>query len=554
MPPLTRRCRITGESFVVEDDDLAFYEKMGVPIPTVAPMERTRQMLATANHKNLFQRTCAATGKKIVTYYPPESPVPIYDIAYWWSDKWDQFANGREFDFSRPFFEQFAELMLTAPRPSMHRGFEFDLNSDYTNYAGHNKNCYFIFDSDHSQDCYYSFSINSCIDCGDCFRVESSELCYECVNCGSCYGSKYLQNCQNCSDSWFLKNCIGCAECCFCVNLKNKRYCFENRQLSEQEYRRIISGLGLSRRSKIKALEQRFSEYSSRFPLRATEGTFNEDSTGDYLSNCKNARYCFDSRKLWDCKYFVQAFEEARDCMDCVEIGGETELCYYSSYSGTPAYFVRFSSHSYPHAQHQTYCYFTPNSSHVFGCAGVHHAQFTILNRRYPEAEYNRLVSKIIEHMKSTGEWGEYFPPALSPFPYNISTAHEYMPLAREQALKLGYGWREDDASEYQAATSAPPEEIFSTPDDVTKEIFACAVSGRNYRLQKAELALYRKLSLPIPDRCFDRRHAERQSKRNKRRIYERKCAECGSVILTTVPPENPAPVLCERDFQNALT
>lgn len=54
MSSISRICRISGKPFVVEEDDIRFYEKMAVPIPTVAPLERTRQMLATANHKNLF--------------------------------------------------------------------------------------------------------------------------------------------------------------------------------------------------------------------------------------------------------------------------------------------------------------------------------------------------------------------------------------------------------------------------------------------------------------------------------------------------------------------
>lgn len=67
-------------------------------------------------------------------------------------------------------------------------------------------------------------------------------------------------------------------------------------------------------------------------------------------------------------------------------------------------------SHSYPNAAHQTYCYYTPYSSYCFGCVGLHHARFTILNKRYSETEYVALVAKIIGHMNETGEWGEYFP------------------------------------------------------------------------------------------------------------------------------------------------
>jgi hypothetical protein len=72
-------------------------------------------------------------------------------------------------DFHRPFFEQFQELSLVVPRPSLFTGYEFDENCAYTNHAGKNQNCYMIFDSDENRDCYFSYSINHCEDCTDCF-------------------------------------------------------------------------------------------------------------------------------------------------------------------------------------------------------------------------------------------------------------------------------------------------------------------------------------------------------------------------------------------------
>ena len=39
--------------------------------------------------------------------------------------------------------------------------------------------------------------------------------------------------------------------------------------------------------------------------------------------------------------------------------------------------------------------------------------------------------------MKSTGEWGEFFPHELSPFGYNETVAQEYFPLNEAQAKDL---------------------------------------------------------------------------------------------------------------------
>ena len=134
---MIKRCRVNGQEFEITSADLNFYEKMGVPPPTLCPEERARLRMAVANQRHLFSRTCPVTGKRLITNYPPEVEAVIYDIELWWSDRWDQHASARDFDFSRPFFAQFHELMKIAPRPNLLRGYQFDENSDYTHHADH---------------------------------------------------------------------------------------------------------------------------------------------------------------------------------------------------------------------------------------------------------------------------------------------------------------------------------------------------------------------------------------------------------------------------------
>jgi hypothetical protein len=197
---MVRTCRHSGVAFSVAEEDSEYYQKFDVPPPSLCPEERARQRMAFANQRTLFHRSCAGSGKKMLSNYPPEAEVPVYDVEYWYSDTWDMFASGRDYDLKRPFFDQFAELLQVAPRPNLQRAPQFDENSDYTNYAGKNKNCYLIFDSDKNESCLYSYSINSCVDVMDCFRCERCELCYECLDCTNCYQSSYLQDCDGCSE------------------------------------------------------------------------------------------------------------------------------------------------------------------------------------------------------------------------------------------------------------------------------------------------------------------------------------------------------------------
>jgi len=51
----------------------------------------------------------------IFSHFDDDVPFPVYERDYWWSDKWDGLDYGRDFDFSKPFFEQFKELYHVAP-------------------------------------------------------------------------------------------------------------------------------------------------------------------------------------------------------------------------------------------------------------------------------------------------------------------------------------------------------------------------------------------------------------------------------------------------------
>lgn len=540
---MSKNCKNCGSSFTVREEDKVFLENNKIPEPTLCVDCREQRRLAQINQLYLYKRKCDLTGKEILSNYHPDSPHKVYDQNVWYSDKWDPLEFGRDYDFSKSFFEQFKELSLAVPRPSLHRGFQYDENSDYTNYAGKNKDCYMIFDSDENRECYYSYSINSSESCMDCYRVRGSELCYELIDCEKCYNSAFLQDCINCSDSYFLQNCIGCKNCIMSSNLRNKQYCVNNVQVSKEEYEKHRARC-FSMKDIILG-HKYFNSFKLKFPKKSIHGMQNENVVGDYLSGCKNAYNCFDSAALWDCSYVFQAFNPLKNCMDIQECG-DGELLYESAACGYGTYNLKFCSHCLGTCSDMEYAYHCPHSSNLFGCIGVQHKKYCILNKQYSEEEYKELVPKIIEQMKKNGTYGEFFPADLSPFAYNETIAQIHYPLEKDEALKLGYQWREKNKEEFKDATYTSPNTIQEVKDDVTEELLKCSVSGRNYKITKAELALLRKLNMPLPTECFFERNSRRSSMRNKRKLYERKCAKNGEEITTTYQPENPAIVYCE--------
>jgi hypothetical protein len=149
-----------------------------------------------------------------------------------------------------------------------------------------------------------------------------------------------------------------------------------------------------------------------------------------------------------------------------------------------------------------------------FGCSGLRNKQYCVFNKQYTREEYEALVPKIVEHMRETGEWGEFFPSWMSPFGYNETAAQEYYPLTREEALAKGFGWSNYEPPFPKVEKAIPasklPADIAQVPDDILNWAIECEVTKKPFRIIKQELEFYRKHSLPIPKRHPDQRHLER--------------------------------------------
>ena len=61
------------------------------------------------------------------------------------------------------------------------------------------------------------------------------------------------------------------------------------------------------------------------------------------------------------------------------------------------------------------------------------------MNVSYSQNEYEKQEKKVIDHMKSTGEWGKFFPPSCSPYELNNSMTYEYFSVDKNLALSLGF-------------------------------------------------------------------------------------------------------------------
>ena len=544
-------CNNCQNTFEITEIDRGFYKKFDVPEPSYCPSCRQQIRLTQSNQMNLFKRKADESENVVVSCYPPEFKGKVYAQEHWHSDRWNTLDFGRDFDFNRPFFEQFKELLYVVPRPALYTGYRFDDNSEYSNFAGKNRNCYMIFDSDMNNDCYYSHGINSCKNTLDCTRSKSCEISYECVDCINCFRLFYSQDCEGCGDSAFLKNCISVRNSFMCSNLKNKEYYIFNQPYSEEKYKKLMNSL--VKHSALAGYFRDWQEFKFRFPQKAMHGTQNENVLGDYLVNCKDASYCFDCNDLWGGRYCFRCFGDSKDCMDCDEFGDNAELCYDCLVTGYGSTNCMFCFWCLSNCHDLYYSFHSAFSSQSFGCAALSRNKYCILNKQYEKEDYLKIKERIIQHMKETGEWGRFFPVEMSDFPYNLTIAQEYFPLTKAEVLAKGWKWRDRDESDYKPADTQIPDDSKVAEPSICKALFACVDCGRNYRILEQELRFYKEQGVAIPKKCFFCRHKARFNLRNKMIIYDRKCDKCGIDVKSTYEPGSPWIVYCEQDYQNSL-
>jgi hypothetical protein len=192
-------------------------------------------------------------------------------------------------------------------------------------------------------------------------------------------------------------------------------------------------------------------------------------------------------------------------------------------------------------------------SKNLFGCAGLKRAENCILNKQYAAEEYEEFAGKIIEHMKTTGEWGEFFPAKYSPFGYNETVAMDLHPLSQEEAQKRGFKWTKevDDIPKVEKVIPADklPDSLHDIPDDVLNWAITCESTGRPFVINRRELDFYRKMKVPLTHHHPDERHCRLMRMINPLELHNRQCAKCSAEIQTTYAPERPEIVYCEKCY-----
>ncbi|MDP3971246.1 MAG: hypothetical protein Q8P90_06195 [bacterium] len=567
---MNKQCNNCSKTFYIAEWDINFYKNWDVPNPDLCSDCRRQQRLAFRG-ANFYMRKCDLCNDIVMSFFSPKvQDFTIYCNDCWQSDKWDGFDYGRDFDGSRSFFEQFNDLYRQVPKHASN-AIENE-NSQYIISAHRNKNCYVGDEFDFTEDSYYGYSYQDCKDICDSVYVGKCELGYELIKCKNCYRCVYVFNSYNCMDGYFLINCRGVKNSILCSNLRNVEYHVLNKPVPKEQFEKMRAEILSGSYKILQGYIDRYEELKKKSIYPYIIGANNTEVTGNYLTRCQDVSSAYFSNECVNAKY-ISEMQKSKDMMD-VDFY-QVELGYQSLHIGPESsnmigdLYVWYSNAVW-------YSDEVHYSQDVFGCCGLKRQKYVILNKQYSKEDFFELRDRIVEHMKTSKEWGKFFPKNLSPHGYSQTFANRVYPLTQEDAEAAGWNWIIDDPLyQIEGVLEDLPDSIDDVSNDICSKIILCQDCNKSYKIVPQELEFYRRFKLPLPRYCFETRNKRRFLELGPQQLWHRECmctqpdhnhkgrpadnawrshaGRCPIEFETTYSPERKEIVYCETCYQKEI-
>ena len=545
---------------MIYPEDFTLYDKLKVSSPTFCPECRLRRRLAFRNERTLYKRQCDMCGENVISAYSPKNRYTVYCPKCWYSDKWDANSYGRNYDFSRNFFEQFLDLDKAIPHIALFQ--KNNVNSAWVNYETDDKNCYLNVGGHFNQDCAFNQYALKSRDSLDNFWLIQGEFCYENILCENAYKNVGSILCFECQDTWFSFDCRNCSNVIGCSGLRYKKHHIFNIPVSKEEYEKFVFENLNGSRKKFAEVKKKSEDSWKKFPQRALFIERCVNCTGNVIKDSRNCREVYNTEKSDNVAYMFFDLD-MKDSADVTSVWNG-ELMYEVIAGVTALSRVLCSWQVIDHSSDINYSGVMVNSNNCFGCSNMRKGEYSILNKKYSPEEYKSLVEKIKKQMDDTPftdkkgrvyKYGEFFPYEVSPFSYSETVANEYFPLNEKDIEKEGF--RSEDHSvdiNYDVEVVIPPDSIGGVDDSILNKAIKCEVTGKLFRITKSELDFYKRFNFPVPAKSPFARHRDRLRFISEHmKLLDRICGRC-SLPVKSVYKEKEFPIVyCEKCYQQEV-
>ncbi len=546
-------CEHCGKDFSITEEELGLYKKVGIELPVLCFFCRIKLHLSFWMFGKFRKGKSDLSGESLITVLPEKNRYPIYTLHEWHSDKWDAMNYGIDYDPDLPFFKQLQDLQEKVPHP--HQNGSKNTNCDWCDDVWNSKNCYLSRSMLTCEDLLYSYRnlrVKNSIDMNICFDCEK---CYDSGDCYHSYKLFYSRHSRDCIDSYFLYDCRNCQNCFMSWNLRNKSYCIENIQYTKEEYKEKIKSFKLESYKSIQDLKKRFEELAQEKAVHRENFNFKAyNSSGNYLLDVRDCHNC-------------NTISDSEDCYNCVRGGKQktnidTDGCFWLELSGNCAcctsveggYALKYCLWS--SSRYSEYLDLCIECEYCFGCVGLKKKKYCILNKQYDKESFDKLMARIINNMKKSGEYGKFLPYSMSVGPFNFSTSFLYFPnTKKEDILKLGGYWEDVNENHISGmSTSELPDDIKDVSDTIITQALICPETGWRFNIAQNEFLFYKENNIPLPRYHFDVRTKNSLKYLTVLQSYPYTCFYCKKDIEAYYLPEwKYQKIACEECYKQNI-
>jgi hypothetical protein len=538
--PGERICVLTGEKWLMDEEELAWYRRFNVPPSKYSPTSRMIYLLSFFTGYQWWYNKHAETGAPVITAVHPATGYKVLPDKEWFAKDF-QVIN-TEIKPDQNFFEQLYSLSLKIPLNAS-RNYVEPENSVALASLG-DINSYFVL-ACQSKNTLFSISARKTEDSCEIFNCDAVSRSYQIVHSQRIHNCRYVMESADCVNSYFLFDCRNCENCFGATNQRNKKYLWFNEQLNREEYEGRLSEVDFGSRQQMQEHTKRFEMFlkeKSIWPENFNEKT--ENCIGEYLNGCHDCKYSFSISKPSQNMYWT-AFNSGGEENVVFTCGGygSHDVYYNAAVGGSfNTLFSLFSSR----LQSCEFCVSCYDSEFCFGCVGLNKKKYCILNQQYTEEEYWKKVDEIKTKMLVRGEYGEFLPGKFSSSYYSESGATIYYLSDDEFGKKMGahfFDPESEGAIGRELSDSTTIKDASLVPDnikDLEVEAWAKiplydAVYDRRFAFLKPELEFYKQEGIAPPNNHFMPRVRSLLWHANSSVIEKQNCTKCQKEILVAI-------------------
>ncbi|MFH1404714.1 MAG: hypothetical protein ABIH21_01290 [Patescibacteria group bacterium] len=538
LEPSEQTCAMTGEKWQQTQEEIDWYKKFNVPPSKVCPQTRWFHHSFWYVGYQYWYQPHPETGKPIICTVHPATGIKVLPDKEWFEKEFQDM--GRDYDSSKSFLEQWHELQLDVPMPANRNHVE-PVNSIAFVSQG-DENSFFV-GACKSKNTLYSHLATDTESSAEIFRCDSVQKSFNVIHSYRIHNSKYLRECFDCMNCEFCFDCRNCENCYGATNKRNKKFIWMNEQLSEDEWNKRRAEIYIGSR---KQLNDQIGKF---YNLIKEQGVWPENfndsvtnSSGEYLTKTVNVidSYACEDGALnqYSCNHSAGKSED--NAFSGYPVNG-SNFYYSASGSGNNQKFCFLTIRS----ENMEYCLLCYNCSDCFGCIGLQHKKFCILNKQYSEDKYWQRVNTLKQEMLEKGEYGEFFPIKYSPS-YWEDSGGPYWFGARTDELKglgiLDYDPESEGAIGRDLYDDSKLKKLSELPDHVSDldEQWANVplmdeIVNRRFALIKPEIDFYKSMNIAPPDKHFITRMKDLWLQCNIGRFENVDCAECQKKLKVAI-------------------